>query len=113
MGELQEYGDNYYRWLRQGQGLESADSQELGSDGSAGDGDAVSRIASDNNNVGDVAGGGAVSANGNVLGRVDDGGGVDVDDDASCPDIGFAFDPDGQVPNTHTLTMVQPFLCLP
>ena len=103
MGELQEYGDNYYRWLRQGQGLESSESEELisGSDGNGDDGDAVSRIASGNgNNVagGDDSAGDVSATGGSTLSRV--GGGVDGDDDASCPDIGFVFDPDGQVPNT-------------
>ena len=94
MGELQEYGDNYYRWLRQGQGLESSESEGLisGSDGSGGDGDAVSRIASGNNVAGGDDSTGDLSANGgSTLSR------VDGDDDASCPDIGFVFDPDGQV----------------
>ena len=129
MGELQEYGDNYYRWLRQGQGLESSESEELisGSDGSGGDGNAVSRIASGNgNNVAgddDDSAGDDDSANGgSALSRVDvDGGGVDGDDDASCPDIGFVFDPDGQVltfslplfPPSPALALALPLHSLP
>ena len=101
--ELQEYGDNYYRWLRQGQGLEPAQTQAQGlatvvdgtSDVSNGGSEAISGNASDGDSDGDV----------DSLGRVDSGGGGGGGgDDASCPDIGFVFDPDGQV--THTLTYI-------
>ena len=71
--ELQEYGDNYYRWLRQGQGLEPAQTQAQGlatvvdgtSDVSNGGSEAISGNASDGDSDGDV----------DSLGRVDSGGG--------------------------------------
>ena len=83
VGELQEYGDNYYRWLQQGQELEPG--VDGGSDGTTSDGDTITSGSAS----GDSAGGS------NNLVRVNADDGVD---DESCPDIGFVFDPDGQVP---------------
>ena len=89
--ELQEYGDNYYRWLRQGQGLEQTPAPGSASVGGGGGDSSAGGSETD----------GSVTVGGDVFGDVS---GVDADgdvDDASCPDIGFIFDPDGQVRRSH------------
>ena len=99
--ELQEYGDNYYRWLRQRQGLEQNPAQTP-APGSA----SVVDNGSDGSSGGSMTDGGD-GISGDVSGIADDV------DDASCPDIGFVFDPDGQVRLTHFPPTLSPILMYP
>ena len=108
VGELQEYGDNYYRWLGQGQGLPPVNGDEnnrgsiSGSISSGGGGDSDT-VRGNVNGGGDLVKGKLGSDDSSDAADVDEAD-VAADDDAdvSCPDIGFVFDPDGQV-NIHIL----------